>query len=90
MHSFKTSVIGDVMFHLADLTKTFFLAHELKTSPVIWSMTLPHYLRYPQYHPPPSSLVTDTILEKSCKLEVSIVASLRVSVVRLTKNNEQL
>ena len=63
MYSFKTAVIGDVMFHLADLIKTFFLAHELKTSPVICSMTLPHYIRYLKYQeectpsttPPPFS-----------------------------------
>ena len=51
-------------------------------------MTLPHSVEiaggvYPQ-HPPTPSPVTDTISEKSCTLEGSVITLLRVSVVTLT------
>ena len=36
-------------FIFANLTKTFFLVHKLKTSHVIQSITLPHYLRNLKY-----------------------------------------
>ena len=51
-------------------------------------LTLSHVLEKPgevylQHHPT-SPPVTDTIIEKSCMLEGSIIALLRVSVMRLT------
>ena len=51
-------------------------------------MTLSHSVEipggvYPQ-HQPTLSPVTDTILEKSCTFEGSVIALLRVSVVTLT------